>query len=364
MQPSIESTPPSSVRGSFLDNIRLGWKVGLVALALSIGLLAVGTASLVSSRALNYHLNNLYDFMLIPITAINRADAGLADGIRYLELSGTNNYSKELAAINKDFAAVLEQYNTLWVTNTSPEFTAVLQRAGRSDLQAQELATLRALNSQYQLANNALRRLDKPDPVLAKAVSKEFAEVRKHLQTLLRINDQFALISNTSAKASYNQALQLIWIVTAVTLVLGIALALWIAGSITRRLGALEERAKRLQRGDLHAQLNLPGQDEVSTVASVLNEATFQLREDARRQQIEQQRSLDLQRNVSRFLDVAQEIAGGNLTRRGEVTEDALGNVVDAVNLTVEEISLLLKNVLEVADQVATNAVQIDRLKK
>src|SRR4029079_14994052 len=38
-----------------------------------------------------------------------------------------------------------------------------------------------------------------------------------------------------------------------------------------------------------------------------------------------------------KFLDTAVEIGKGDLTRRGEVTWDVLGNAVDAINLMVEE---------------------------
>lgn len=53
------------------------------------------------------------------------------------------------------------------------------------------------------------------------------------------------------------------------------------------------------------------------------------------------------------------DIAQGDLTKRGRVTEDVLGNVVDAVNLTIEEIAYLLKQVQSAAEMVNQGAAQM-----
>ena len=45
----------------------------------------------------------------------------------------------------------------------------------------------------------------------------------------------------------------------------------------------------------------------------------------------------ELQENIIKFLDTAMEVSQGDLTKRGEVTSDVLGNVVDAINLMVAE---------------------------
>ena len=50
------------------------------------------------------------------------------------------------------------------------------------------------------------------------------------------------------------------------------------------------------------------------------------------------------------------EIAQGDLSRRGEVTPDVLGNVVDSINVMVEEIAALLADVRHAALRVAASA--------
>src|SRR5262249_61616560 len=66
-----------------------------------------------------------------------------------------------------------------------------------------------------------------------------------------------------------------------------------------------------------------------------------------------------LQETIVRFLDVAMEVSQGDLTQRGEVTSDVLGNVVDAINLMVAEIGAIIAEVRVAALQVAEGANQM-----
>src|SRR5206468_11296018 len=70
----------------------------------------------------------------------------------------------------------------------------------------------------------------------------------------------------------------------------------------------------------------------------------------------ERRKHEDLQRNITRFLDVATEISQGDLTRRGEVTSDVLGSVVDAINVMVGELATIIDDVRDAAQQVLANA--------
>ncbi|MCV4615026.1 hypothetical protein OFM04_34540, partial [Escherichia coli] len=83
---------------------------------------------------------------------------------------------------------------------------------------------------------------------------------------------------------------------------------------------------------------------------AVFNDAVAQLRAKAEADAEAMRQNQILQQNIAEFLNVTMDIAQGDLTKRGVVTEDVLGNVVDAVNLTVEEIAYLLKDVAKVAE--------------
>jgi twitching motility protein PilJ len=146
-------------------------------------------------------------------------------------------------------------------------------------------------------------------------------------------------------------------LVSLVVLALALALTFALVGTVTRRIvtpiGQLFSASQKLATGDLSMQVEVASLDEVGQLSAVFNEAVVQLREASNRQALEIERSKALQGNIAEFLNVAMDIADGDLTKRGVVTEDVLGNVIDAINLMVEEVSYLLKGVRDTARSVA-----------
>src|SRR5438094_967603 len=99
--------------------------------------------------------------------------------------------------------------------------------------------------------------------------------------------------------------------------------------------------------------------DEIGQLARTVNDTVTRLRSqvltEAERDE-ERKRREELQKNISVFLETVTQIAQGDLRKRGEVTPDVLGNVVDAVNLMVEEIGALLADVRHAALRVTGSA--------
>ena len=60
-----------------------------------------------------------------------------------------------------------------------------------------------------------------------------------------------------------------------------------------------------------------------------------------------------------KFLDTVTDIGQGDFTKRGEVTGDALGNVVDAINLMVEELATIIADVRQATLQVASGSIEM-----
>jgi methyl-accepting chemotaxis protein len=151
-------------------------------------------------------------------------------------------------------------------------------------------------------------------------------------------------------------------------LVLG-ALVLAAAGIVAvgavlgRRMAApieeLTAAAKRVSQGDLSVQVPVRSTDEIGQLTATFNETVVRLRSQVHTEaerDAERRARQELQRNVTRFLDTVVEISQGDLTRRGDVTADVLGNVVDAVNLMVEELGEIVGSVRAAALQVAAGA--------
>ncbi|MGH7278398.1 MAG: methyl-accepting chemotaxis protein [Candidatus Rokuibacteriota bacterium] len=141
-------------------------------------------------------------------------------------------------------------------------------------------------------------------------------------------------------------------LVAALAIVAGVVFA----RRITRPVAQMVRAAERVGRGDLSVTVPVRSGDEIGQLAATFNDTIVRLRSqvqtEAERDEERRQRE-ELQRNVQRFLDTATEIAQGDLTRRGEVTPDVLGNVVDSINLMVEEIGAVVADVRVAALRVA-----------
>lgn len=144
----------------------------------------------------------------------------------------------------------------------------------------------------------------------------------------------------------------------------GIAVAAGLAGiifaqRITRPVNALMAGAERVGRGDLSQLVPVTSRDEIGQMAVTFNESIVRLRglvQTETDRDEERRKREDLQQNIIKFLDTVVEIGKGDLTRRGEVTWDVLGNVVDAINLMVEEIATVVGDVRQAALRVSAGS--------
>lgn len=132
-----------------------------------------------------------------------------------------------------------------------------------------------------------------------------------------------------------------------------------VAYRFSRGVQELTEAAQHLSVGNLNVQIPVFYDDELGKLARNLNEAALQLRLQVQSSNRVLERSQQIENNIEAFLDVAMDIAEGDFTRRGQVSEDVLGNVVDAINLMVEEISSLLKDVQDKAVSVRGGAAEM-----
>ena len=134
------------------------------------------------------------------------------------------------------------------------------------------------------------------------------------------------------------------------------------AHHITKPVTQVVRAAERVGQGDLTRLVTVSSRDEIGQLATTFNDAVVRLRSlvqtESERDE-ERHKREEIQRNIMRFLDIATEIARGDLTRRGQVTSDVLGSVVDAINVMVEELATLIEGVREAAHQVLTSSTEM-----
>ncbi len=278
---------------NMLSSINMAWKMALMIAVMSLGAIGVALTSVQGLGVMRYHLSNIYDFMLIPIVAINQADTSLADTQLHLDalrhpgltpVDQATNIS-DVQASEATAVEILTRYDTEWVTTSSPEFTAILRNLGRMDLQKDELSTLAAYHTAYDKyvqtreAYLASVGAGTPDDQLGNQAVDLLAQARQQLARLIAVNNEFAQLSNQAAVSAYRQTLINTGLAFSLTLLLGLAASYVIARSITWRLGSLADAASSVQQGNLTLSLTVTGQDEIAKLSEAFNDMTTQLRD-------------------------------------------------------------------------------------
>jgi methyl-accepting chemotaxis protein len=121
-------------------------------------------------------------------------------------------------------------------------------------------------------------------------------------------------------------------------------------GKVANPISDLESFAEKLAAGQLDTRL-----ENTSALSESLNRVAERLQRSTRDQAAQE----SLQRSVTEFLTIVSQIARGDLTLRGKVTNDALGNVVDSVNYMLDNFSKVLERVRKAAIDVQANASDI-----
>src|SRR5256714_12575331 len=117
----------------------------------------------------------------------------------------------------------------------------------------------------------------------------------------------------------------------------------------------LAEFSERLSRGEFRARVDVESADDFGFIAENLNRAAEQFS----RAMLNQEAQESLQKSVTEFLTIVSQIARGDLTLRGRVTSDALGNVVDSVNYMLDNFMKVLERVRKAAIDVQSSANEI-----
>jgi len=117
----------------------------------------------------------------------------------------------------------------------------------------------------------------------------------------------------------------------------------------------LTDFAERYGQGDYRARAAVESADDFGFIAENLNRAA----ESSSRAIYNQEAQEALQKSVTEFLTIVSQIGRGDLTLRGTVTNDALGNVVDSVNYMLDNFVKVLERVRKAAVDVQSSANDI-----
>ena len=154
-------------------------------------------------------------------------------------------------------------------------------------------------------------------------------------------------------------------------LLVTIILAWRLGGGLLSPVNELAKFSERLAVGDPKARAEVTSTNELGYIADNLNRAVAKVSKAANNQES----SDALQRSITELLTVINQVARGDLSLRGKVTNDALGNVADSVNYMLDNFTKVLErvrkaamevtacsnNILVAADQMQAGATQQDQ---
>jgi methyl-accepting chemotaxis protein len=131
---------------------------------------------------------------------------------------------------------------------------------------------------------------------------------------------------------------------------------IWLLGGrVLKPVDELAKFSERVVAGDVRARAEISGNDEFSAIAENFNRSVAKVAHAVTNQQAQD----SLQRSIADLLNTISQVARGDLTIRGKVTNDALGNVVDSVNFMLDNFTKVLERVRKAAIDVSTSANQI-----
>jgi methyl-accepting chemotaxis protein len=154
--------------------------------------------------------------------------------------------------------------------------------------------------------------------------------------------------------------------------VAAVALLFWLLSSkFSAPAQELAEFSERLAAGDPRARAEVSSTDEFGFIAENLNRAVARVSKANNNQEA----SESLQRSITELLNVINQVARGDLSTRGKVTNDALGNVTDSINYMLDnfmkvlervrkaamEVTACSNNILVAADEMQAGATQQDQ---
>jgi NO-binding membrane sensor protein with MHYT domain/putative methionine-R-sulfoxide reductase with GAF domain len=274
-------------------NISLRTKSTINLVVLILAVVIVGAAGASGLNNLNFQVDNLYNFMLIPIHALDNATQGLSEVQEsYAHISSGRLPRAKIEAevsnirsLDDQFESVLSQYETEFVTTVSAPFTQLLERNGQISLQQDEVESLKRVRSEFD-AYLTLREAVLPDLLAGNVDPRAIAQleeaselVQAEMSQLVEVNLAFAQVSYNDAVGSYQGAkITMILISISVALV-GLALLIVLLRSITIPLNALRQAADKVAAGNIDMTAQVFANDEIGAVTITFNTMTAQLRD-------------------------------------------------------------------------------------
>jgi GAF domain-containing protein/HAMP domain-containing protein len=265
--------------------------INLVVLILAV--VIVGVAGALGLNNLNFEVDNLYNFMLIPIHTIDGANRTLSEEQQSYKRLTSSTLSRQdlqvevslIQTADEQFKAVLNRYHSEWVTTLSEPFTQMLERNGQLDLQANEVTTLASVQTEFdsylKQRDEAIPRIlaGSASPAELQLLNEASDRVQTEMDRLVDVNLEFARVSFEDAVSSYHVSTAVMIATGVIVSLLGMGLLFILLRSIVRPLNALRRVADDITSGRTDTIAPVFTRDEIGLVATAFNTMTARLRD-------------------------------------------------------------------------------------
>jgi methyl-accepting chemotaxis protein len=140
-----------------------------------------------------------------------------------------------------------------------------------------------------------------------------------------------------------------------VALAMVVTLFLVLSNKVEKPVNHLVEYSHKFAAGEYTSRPHIESNDDFGLIAENFVSTSDRINRAVHNHEAQEA----LQKSVTEFLTVVSQIGRGDLTLRGRVTNDALGNVVDSVNYMLDNFTKVLERVRKAAIDVSSSANEI-----
>jgi methyl-accepting chemotaxis protein len=341
-------------------------KLALIALLIPLAAAAIAGIALKGIGVVKYEYDNLYGFMLIPIMALDEAnlqrqvvEAAVLDLTRpFIAAHERTALSDTIRAADTAMVKLMTRYETEWLTTLSPEFTAVLAAQGQQSLQTDEANALAQFHTAYE--DYIIRRdaIFTGQSVSLSALETDLNQMHAAFDSLLKVNRQFADLSNTSAQAGIASVYWQLIVVAILASVIGVGAAWGVTGLIVGPVRLLTQATRQLAEGKLDVGLPAETKDEIGQMTHSFSQmvAYLQTMAGAANQLAQSDLTLNIQPAS------AEDVLGNAFAQMITNLRQLLGQVSDStrqVGSSSSQLSLVAELAGQATTQIAATVQQV-----
>jgi twitching motility protein PilJ len=352
--------------GSWFQNLKTLHKLIIAFSFVGAMMTIILVIGMIGFTRLKSELQSFYDGSTSALShvGISSANVGLYHGVlltvgRYPQKREFDDAVARLAELKRQALAPLQAYAGFSSRDSSSESGEGPRVAAlRQSVQDYFLAAEGALGAFADSFNESLtdeQRQDSKDlgqTALSGDVALRYGKATVQARELMVKIRESAKELNENGQTEADQHAATVLIAGLVALLLGIGVGVAVARGMARSIVHVADVAGQAAAGNLQARAKLESRDEIGHMAKAFNIMLDRIESLV---STEEERDT-MQKRLMQLHVLVSDVGKGDLTKRGEVTGDMLGNLADGFNLMVHRFAQLLRQVRESAERVNRSA--------